>query len=329
MSDVEREIRYFSSLPLSVIEPFGRSGTDFLHGLLEGHSEISTLPSKWTGGFAKINFNNSHPDYVDQVLKKVSNISQAYSLKKIDYSQDKVHESCARYISSEGFSAQSVLRAVHYAWSKVTGQAIRNLRVIVWHSHHGCWGRNPPGDFKGILRDSRGQISYLVTCRDPRESIISSYVYNAGVCSSEYPPPETNHYLYNGLALKRLCDNLTSFNYYFNQYHSNRESIFFHRVEALNANPERAMRAIAGFLQVSFEPSLLVPCQETHSGRGVTEYGARANEIRWFNELKDASVLLILEALFVEPIRLLEYPRLESLVTRRDQLYAIFSSYRS
>ncbi len=315
MLDFENEISYFSSLPISIIEPFGRSGTDFLQGLLEGHTEISTLPSKWVGGFEKVDFHNSDPVYIDHILKEASNISQSYRLNKIEYSQEQVHQYSARYIDSKGFSADSLLRAIHYAWSKVVGDDIFNLRTIVWHSHHGVWDNN---SCKDIIRDSRGSISFLVTCRDPRESIISSYIYNSGIDSVEYPPPEWNHYLYNGLALKRLCDNLVSFNHFFNK-----KNVLFRRVEALNTNPEQAMRTLAEFLQVSFEPSLLIPCQVTHSGRGITGYGARANEIRWHIELKDTPVLLILEALFIEPIRLLGYPQLESLTTKRNWLYAI------
>ena len=318
MSDLEKEIRYFSSLPLSFIEPFGRGGTDFLHGLLEGHSEISTLPSMWTGGFDKVNFHNSDPVYIDDVLKKASNISQYWRLNKIEYSRDQIHQYSARYVDSIGFSADSLVRAVHYSWSKVIGDDIFNLKVIVWHSHRGLWDKNKPWDIQDILRDSRGRISYLIACRDPRESLISKYIYNQGTSSYEYPSPEWNHYLYNGLALKYLCDSLVTFNHFFNK-----ENVVFGRVEALNANPEQAMRNLADFLQVSFEPSLLIPCQKTDSGRGITGYGARANEIRWFNELKDTPALLILETLFVEPIRLLGYPQLESLITRRNWLYAI------
>lgn len=238
---------------------------------------------------------------IRQVVERITYPNQFYRIKKTNYSQIRFKSYCFEYLSVVGnLTLGSILRATHFAWAKVNDYDILDLKVLLWHAH----GRDASHKLWDATLDTLlGKISYICTCRDPRESIISAYTFKSLHSKYDYPDPVKSQYIYNGLALQSLCDHLEMFTYL-----SKLGNVYYHRVEFLNAAPERSMREIAEFLGIEYKESLLECMQINHSGRGLEGFDKRSNHIRWYRELKNKKALLLLETIFCFHLKQLNYP---------------------
>ena len=308
------EIAHFDRLPVAIIEPFGRSGTDFLSGLFEGHSQIATLPGKFLPDLQACEYDNRSDRAVQKVMEQ-ARFDQHFRLKKIEYDHDEFDSFCSLYLkNSPAFSPRTVLKALHYGWEKVLRNDVTGKKWILWHSHGALFHEH----YKELFSSLKNELSIILCCRDPRESLVAYYDYKKGQNSFDYPDWEDSRFILNGLSLKRIVDQIEIYDSL-----QRADNVYYHRVEHLNICPRESLTALCEFLQIDFEESLLIPEQDNHSGRGLQGFDRRSNIVRWPERLKKSRSLAIVEMLFARPIQELGYPDLICESSRRARLCSI------
>ena len=132
-------IEYFASLPIVFLTTFNRGASFFIHGLVDDHHQVSTMPFI----FPLLNIISETTSSSDMRDPAWISVLQRFMKEKLD------NENCSfnlehfsthylEFLSKYEFenTAKSIFYAAHYAWSMLTKQDIDRLKVIFWHPHH-------------------------------------------------------------------------------------------------------------------------------------------------------------------------------------------------
>ncbi len=255
---------------------FGRSGTGYLHSLLDNHPEISTMPGIYMSGFVgrkvwnslaregfseipnhfshlyKVLFNARLPDSIPPAF-----VSDIYSTKSVGQAEGFVQmgESRDTPLSLErdqflenlsnitkhldDIDHGQLFEAIHHAFEKTLGTNFENKRLIFYHLH-----KNDPYAMSNFLRYfPSAQI--LMIIRNPLESC-ESWAQKFSVSK------QSNGYKMYESLVNRIIPMLMDLN-----------SPIFHNqnsaaicLEDLKAKPIETMRRLCAFLDIEDAPSL-------------------------------------------------------------------------
>lgn len=258
---------------LILLNPIGRAGSYFIHGLFDNHPEVASLPiifdfyDHWRRCHA-LGQRPSTSRLVDSYLSasRLSYLfggpgdesfyvdeSGAKQRLKLDRGVFRA-ALLARLARGDG-SRQDLLLAIHEVFAEMTGTPWKGKRFILLHEHAGFPFQLPARfSFADPLADFP-EMRSLVTLRDPRNSHASMVT----VCSGYRQLWRRGYHLMRGTgAIARLAVQAL-------HYADKHPGCFrFVKTEELNQRPQAVLQEICDWIGITFHPTLL---ESTYLGR--------------------------------------------------------------
>jgi hypothetical protein len=248
MEDISK-LRFYS-----IFHFVSRSGTLFLHSLLDDHPQILTIP-----GYIEINsllnandlnvenafdiFCKDNPKFFNtsSFTEADINSSGLYMLgelktEKIITNKENFKSHYLYYLQKKELSSKNVILALYYSYAKVHGIDLSKIKVILFHTHNNKTTKS----FNKVFSDSK----YIVSVRNPfkaYKSVITKTRRDAENRKENYYP--------KGQLIQSALD-IFSFD------RLNVQMIIF-RFEDLNLNLKSIMIKLSEYLNVDFSDSLL------------------------------------------------------------------------
>ena len=310
-------IQHFAALPVIFLTTFNRGASFFIHGLVDGHHQVSTTPFI----FPLLNVISDNTRSNDIRDPKWISALQRFLQEKLDNENSIFNLECfskyyLEFLSKHEFenSAKSIFYAAHYAWSMLNNQDIYRLKAIFWHPHH------HNDDYENFIVNVL-KCKLLFTSKDPREALVSAYKYwefSAGM--SLLPPTETS-YLYDDLIFYYISSSLDSYAFYLD----NKNSSLVIKTEDLNCEPESTIREMANFINIEVTENIFFSTFLGHdkgsvSSRGLKGFDKKINDERWHGELSNF-VITFLELIHYDYLR--EFGYSPKIVVNREELVTL------
>ena len=252
--DYQRWMRHLQSLqPVSLVTT-GRTGSDLLQSLLDSHPEVLTsngilrfyvdfapvslclssesfevsdVIDEFVGHF--IHRFNSRYDYVERKDKLGANRSQTLVIDT-----EKFRGHAAQLLQGQKPSHRNILLAIYGAYNLCLDHDLMEARVLFHHAHH--------LDELDLFLEDFPSASVLVTTRDPRATFVSG--------------------IENWRKFSRHHDNQQHLSAYISRILEDSEpcatrAIRYAAVRLEDLMREDAMKAIARWMGISYQPSML------------------------------------------------------------------------
>lgn len=160
-----------------VVTPHGRSGSYFLHSLLDGHPQIASFPfafytspfPKTTGDLAS-NVRAWCQAFAPNFDHQTNSFLLGEDSDRVDL--DQLAQCTLELIGDAPCTQLSILTALHLAFAHLQGRAIEHMDTVLIHMHH--YVGKP--DCHATLREQSSQFRFLGALRDPREACYSAVV---------------------------------------------------------------------------------------------------------------------------------------------------------
>jgi hypothetical protein len=320
MNEARAALQHLAGLPMAVLMPLGRPGSAFLHGLLDGHPQVSLLPfpaplAAWFGR------NQPPQDLSAAFALFAASAREACGPYGLAFDENRMRTIFLdalrdRDAAPRARTLRELLLAFHVAWSlgnrapagaadDVTRPLVTDVlqaRVVFWNPHdHAPWYRD--------LLEEAPSWKLLFAVRDPRESLVSTYAHWVKSRFYEIAPATVTGYLRH----EHIVRNLTTILAHYRFFCAHRDRALALRAEDLNDDPEKTTAELARFFGIDVRPELRVSTLGGRSlaeasTRGLSGFGKERNQTRWQQELPP-EVVAILEELHWESMNEFGYAR--------------------
>lgn len=265
----------FDNLRMAIIIPFGRSGSVFLHNLLDSHPEVMTIPIVFPFYYRWHVF---HSTERQPTLEKLTNfyleeyglgdlVSPTSSLyeyvcegKKLILSIDKdvfvkiINE--LLLIGNISYPTRKQwLSCLHVAYYRYFNLSLQGKKIIILNEHYAY-------QFPDILKDFP-HLQCIATVRDPLDMYASSIKY----CQQQYVGIAQLIFLFLGI-FHHKANQQNVFLFENNQP----GRVHYIKLEELNLFSQKTMEELALFLNVNFDPILLEPTQNGSLKKGISNF---------------------------------------------------------
>jgi len=231
---------------------FGHCGIDWLHSLLDSHSQILIPPAFSFYRSWKIIGADSARDAKGMFslwwnyLEK--HIGTQIKRRKLFYSKqeaERFHSRFYKFLESGGISRVNVFWAIHEAYARAKRIDVSRIKIVLAHEHHMF-------PFEQMLADFP-QMKVLMIMRDPRAALAGSFhgMTKAFGYLKDY------YFNFNVEIWMQAEDMWKKYRFQLG------ERLKIVKNEDLHADLEKSMRDIADWLGVNFSKSML---QSTFSG---------------------------------------------------------------
>lgn len=280
----DTSIEYFATLPVIFLTTFNRGASFFIHGLVDDHHQVSTIPFI----FPLLNIISENTSSNDMRDPAWISALQRFMQEKLDnekcsFNLEHFSKHYLEFLSKHEFKnrAKSVFYATHYAWSMLTKQDIGRLKVIFWHPHH--HNEVYENFIVNVL-----ECKLLFTSKDPREALVSAYKYWESLAGMSLLPPSETSYLYDDLIFHYISTSLDRYAFYL----SNKNVSFGIKTEQMNNEPKSTIRDMAKFMNIEvtekiFSSTFLGQDKSSQSTRGLRGFDKKINAERWHGELSN------------------------------------------
>ena len=255
------EIKYFESLPITIISSFGHNGLDWMHSLLDSHPNISLMPAY--SFFRTLDFYEKKYGSRIEDLKKPNEISEKLTsflyfdpsyqvIRRKFINNDKESKIFKKDFllflnnSSHQNKIKKIFYGINYAFCKLYNLDFKKVKMIIsqehvsWHSER----------YKNIF-----DPKFIFMMRDPRAGLSGSWkrqVDNAGLKSIN--PYDFDKGILVGTYLEKFCKK-------FNR--ENEKKIKIMKNEKMHKNLRREIENLCEWLELDFNISCL---EETFLG---------------------------------------------------------------
>ena len=263
-----------------------RSGTVYLHSLLDGHPEIITIPGVINfNHILKNNFKTSddvikafeieNPKFYDTSTQKPSDIPDngLYNLgenknEKILTDKELFNKNFKEEIYGKNLSTQQILISLNVAYAKTHNKIINNCKVILLHPHE----KNFCIQFNKIFPNSK----FIIPVRNPIKtynSIIRMVRLRSKLRSQEYYP--SGQLIQAAIGLQ--------------DFKKHKMDMYVLKFENIGKNLKKEMKKICEYIGVSYHSTIL---ESTFGGKKFWG-NTFTNPRNKFNEDKyDINILL-------------------------------------
>ena len=303
-------------LPLTFLMTFGHCGIDWLHSLLDSHSQILIMPAlSFLRCWKMLNASSAkNVQTMFDIWFKYINMYRGpdiiHEQQKFFHSPQEMERCFSKFyelLESRGIGKIDVFWAIHEAYAYAKRIDLEKKRIVVAHEHL-------PWAFEQILSDFT-QSNILMIVRDPRAAIAG--VFHGRTKNFGYLPDFTFN-----MAMEVWFQGQDMWNKHRYQLGKRYKIV---RNEDLHADLEKYMGDIAKWLGVDFSECMLhstfpsgKPClpdslylEEENSVQFDDTYYLPENiRKRWMNELKDPREILMIEFLFKDIMKEFKYDRI-------------------
>lgn len=242
-----KDIHQFLDVPIVYLAPFGRGGSIFVQGLFDRHPQVSVIPCL----FPFLDFVSRDPvttfDRCCMLLRVEIEEAYGYSLDYVLFRKAffEFLDGGGEHFQGQRFE-EIQLRAIHYAWSKISGKAVNEIKSILWHPH--MLNDQYTSFFGALMRKN-----FLMTCRMPLESLISTYRHWVDNDMLPMSPYEKTDFVRHPWIVQYLNDTYETYAIY-EQF---RNVASFVAIEHLNRDVVAETRRLSNFLGIDFIESLV------------------------------------------------------------------------
>jgi len=300
---------------ITFLMTFGHCGIDWMNSLLDSHKQILIIPAlsfyrcwKMLDADSASNINQMFDIWNLYITKYIgpNSTNRQKQILHNDREEDIFFTEFRKKLESEGCSKISVFWALHEAYVEAKGINSEKITCIVVHEHL-------PWPFEDILSDF-DDANFLMMIRDPRASIAG--IIKGRVSDFGFLPD----FSFNTIFETWMQGN--DINNKYSQILGNRLKIV--KNEDLHNLLEKNMRAIADWLEVDFNKSMLVPTNafgviRTPDSRYLDGINKNINETeffspesvrkRWLSVLTSQHDILMIEILFKDIMDQFGYER--------------------
>ena len=246
----------FFNLKIVAISHFiSRSGTLYLHSLLDNHPQIATIPAtinienllkikeKFTVEECYQIFKNNNPKFFDtsKFTPIDKNNSSLWMLgenknEKIITNEATFRKNFIFSLEDQEINPKNVLISLYYAYAKTHNQEIKNFKLILMHPHE----KKTTIRFSNYFKDAL----YIIPIRNPvraYKSVIKKTRYMSKMRKKEYYP--------SGQLLENALD--------IEEFYKKRLDMYFIRLESLGLNLKNIILNISKLLGINYNPSML------------------------------------------------------------------------
>ena len=232
----------------------GRSGSDFLQSLFDGHSQVMQFPGvfKFTKLFAKIldeknpdkishMFCDLYPHFFDSRLQKMERHNMLGKNKNSFYYVNKhiFKKNFIYYYNHSRKKKIDILIALHKAYTRASKQNLNKKKIIIFHLHLIQFFENFRKSF-----DKFNNFQILLTLRDPLVSMCSTVNHWQNYRSGK------------DLFAKSIYDNIEMHFNIFNQLYKFRKKIFVVQLENLHLKSSQVLKNLCKLLKINYKISL-------------------------------------------------------------------------
>ena len=246
----------FFNLKIVAISHFiSRSGTLYLHSLLDNHSEIATIPGtidivdllnidkNCTAEKCFNLFRKNNPKFFD--TSKFTFLDKNNSSLWIlgDNKKDKIitdenffKQHFINCLENKEINSRNVIIALYYAYAKTHNKKIEKFKVILMHPHE----KKTTLKFNKFFKDA----IYLVPIRNPIRAylgILKKIKYVNNLREIEYYP--------SGQLMESALD--------IKDFYDQKLDLYFIKIEDLGKNAKSIMNQISKILKINYENSML------------------------------------------------------------------------
>jgi len=228
-----------NKIKLINMTPIGRSSSVFIQGLLDGHSEIITLPGffyikdeDFKGLSFKIIVDNLHKriEYYFKSLLGKSNLNEVFP-------KNFLYKYLKEYVESFGLDKKTLFIGTHYAYAKYSRKNIEEIRYILAHTHTLL----NTFEFAKLFPN----LKIIFTLRDPRanyESCLKNKQSPITIFFTQY-----NHYILYKKLIKKKRKNIIVIKH--EELHENYPKIKKELINFLNIKDEKILDSATFFNQ--------------------------------------------------------------------------------
>ena len=303
----------FFNLKIVAISHFvSRSGTLYLHSLLDNHPEIATIPGtidivdllkikkEFTAEKCFEIFKKNNPKFFDTSTFTFidKNNSSLWILgddkqKKILTNEEIFKSNFLAFLREKKTTPRNVLIGLYFAYAKAHNRKIENYKIILMHPHE----KKTTLTFNKFYNDA----IYLIPIRNPfraYKSIIKKTRFVNNLRKVKYYP--------SGQLLESALD--------IKEFHSQRLNMYFIKLEDLGLNLENIMKKISKILQIEFNKTMLVSTfgGEKYWSNSVEK---QTNEFDKSSHKSEISLprndLIILHSINSQLIKILNYDKIK------------------
>lgn len=273
-----------------VLTPHGRSGSLFMHSLLDGHNEVISFPTiGFSYHFPSIIYNipaavdgfiEKNPDIFDISLgylgQEGGSVTTALGSAESDDLRVDILEFMRNFKEDELIANFNIITrrdfviALHFAFAKTVGIDVGGIKFLLIHSH------NYDGSHEFILEDFP-KMYFIAMVRDPREDWLS-WDKVLKLRAKNYSKIRINERNENIQRYAHFIENLFIFSLKLRSNHL--KIVDLNRLHLLN---KEAMIRLAYWLGLTFQDSLL---ESTFLGRLWNGNSADRKPISGFSRVK-------------------------------------------
>ncbi len=310
----------FFNLKIVAISHFiSRSGTLYLHSLLDNHPEIATIPGtidivellKIKKNCSALEcyeiFKKNNPKFFDtsSFNFKDKNNSSLWILgddkkQKILTDENLFKTNFLTALDGRKIEPRNILISLYLAYAKAHNKKIENYKIILMHPHE----KKTTLLFNKFFKDT----IYFIPIRNPYRaytSIIKKTKFVNKLREIKYYP--------SGQLLDSALD--------INNFHINKLNMYFFKLEELGNNLEAIMKKVANILNIEFNKSMLVSTfgGEKYWSNSVEKQSNEFDRNRHKDEInlpkKDLKIIYFINS---QLINVMNYEKIQ--LTRTDKI---------
>lgn len=261
----QKEISKLNSLPILALAANAHNGLDWVHSLIDGHSEVGILPAFSFFRFTvREKINEDMLNNKKKLILKISNIlykNKSYLVPRRKFfsklKEKKIFETYLKiYLSNQKeVSFRSLFFAIHFAYLKVKKENIMSKKIIVSHEHM-CWNHHKYSIFKNV--------KFCFVIRDPRAAFAGSILQMKKV--NKY------FFLESSAMNKILLNYIAGWKFIKNEKLNNPNNIFFFINEKMNKDLKNEMTKFCKWSKISFKISMLKSTFNKKLWKGESSY---------------------------------------------------------
>ena len=236
----------------------GRSGSDLLQSLFDGHPQILQFPGIFGHGDdfdmlfddilnernpKKIShmFCDLNPHFFDSRIQKKERHHMLGKNKKSFYKVNthSFEKNFIYYFNNSKKKKIDILIALHKAYARASNQTLSKKKIIILHLHLVQWLKSFRKNFSKI-----NDFKILLTLRDPLVSLCSTVNHWLKYHSGKY------------LFTKSIYDNIEMHVNIFNELHEFRKKIFVIQLENLHLKSNKVLKELCQLLKINYKASL-------------------------------------------------------------------------
>ena len=232
----------------------GRSGSDLLQSLFDGHPQILQFPGQFIFDKSFIDIlDETDPQKISQVFcnlnkkffdSRIQKVERHHMLgkNKNDFymvNQDVFKKNFIYYYNHSKKKKIDILISLHKAYARASNQNLANKKIIILHLHIVQYFNNFIKNINYI-----NNFTILLTLRDPLVSICSTVKHWLKYHSGKY------------LYTKSIYHNIEMHFNILNDLHKFRKKIFIVQLENLHLKSNKVLRELCKKLKINYRDSL-------------------------------------------------------------------------